>query len=770
MVGRVVRTLYVISTVALLFLVAPLARAQAVGSVAGVITDQTTLVLPGVIVEARNLETGAIRTVVTDAEGRYTMPLLPPGRYRITMSLTGFETASHEPVAVSVDSTSRLDQTLSVSALVTVVDVGPTWPAVETRHATLGLVVNREQIVDLPLNGRNFTQLGTLLPGVVAPPAAFGGGSGDATPGGFGATTTGFSVNGQRSQSNNFLLDGASNNDTFNTGFVLRPPPDAIQEFKILTHSYGAEYGRNAGSVVNVVTRGGTNEVHGSAWEFSRDDALQARNYFASPAQAKPRLEQHQFGGAGGGPIAKNRLFGFGYYEGHRHTSGLTQNFVVLSDAQRLGQFGGTRILDPLTGAPFPGNAIPADRINPAARQLLADFVPAANSGTNRYVLSPDVVDHRDQVGVRIDYQHASSHSILGRYLRSGTDRDEPPTTRPVGTRARATLQDLMIADTLIVGTNLYNVARASYSRIAATPQATSGLRNAAYGIAVPQNREDAIGLANIVVNGFFSLGDVNQPFVRRTNEVINLANDVTWVRGTHTFKFGGDVRRERMVLSFVNRPNGDFTFNGYATGNAAADFLLGLPAQFRRATSNADQDGVGWLFAGYLQDEFRPWNRLTLNAGLRYELPRPFVDRFDALNSFRPGQQSTRFPAAPLGLVYPGDANVPRGTYPTDRNNLAPRVSAVWDPAGNGRAVLRGAWGLFYDALAGQGDFFQNGVLAPPFTPIAEVNAPPAALTLQDPLAGVTGQANDFPPGLIFIGMGTDFRSPYAHHFNVTW
>jgi hypothetical protein len=224
------------------------------------------------------------------------------------------------------------------------------------------------------------------------------------------------------------------------------------------------------------------------------------------------------------------------------------------------------------------------------------------------------------------------------------------------------------------------------------------------------------------------------------------------------------------MFIAFVNRPNGDFTFNGVFTGNAAADFLLGLPAQFRRTTTNTPQDGHGWIYGGYVQDEFRPLANLTINAGVRYEVAVPFVDKSDALNSFRPGQQSTRFPQAPLGLVYPGDEGVPRGTYETDKNNVAPRIGMAWDPTGTGRSSLRAAWGLFYDVLAGQGDFFQNGVLAPPFTPLLEVNAPPAALTLRNPLTAVSGGANNFPPGLIFIGWGTDFKQPSAQHFNVTW
>jgi outer membrane receptor protein involved in Fe transport len=654
---------------------------------------------------------------------------------------------------------------------------------VETASATLGLVVSQKQVVELPLNGRNFTQLGTLLPGVVAPPAGLGGSGGDATPGGFGATTSGFSVNGMRNQSNNFLLDGASNNDTFNTGFVMRPPPDAIQEFKILTHSYAAEYGRNAGSVVNVVTRSGSNELHGAGWEFNRDDALQSRNYFAAADQAKPKLKQNQFGGTLGGPILRDRLFGFGYYEGHRNTTGVTQNLVTLSDAERQGVFS-TSIRDPRTGLPFPNNTIPADRIDPAARRLIDAFVPRANSGANRYVASPDTTDSRNQFGTRFDYHLTGQNSLLGRYTRSTTHAVQPAITRPIGTDASATLQDVMVSDTHIFASNKINQARVSYNRIGAAPQATSGLSNADYGINLPSIVPSAQGLANIVVTGLFAgtpgiggtggLGDVQQPFVDRLNETLQIADDFTWIRGGHSLKFGGEVQRQHMFIAFVNRPNGDLTFTGSSnstsTGNAAADFLLGLPAQLRRTTANTPQDGHGWIYGGYAQDEFRPLPNLTVSAGLRYEVSVPFVDKNGALNSFRPGQQSTRFPQAPLGLVYPGDAGVPDGTYKTDKNNFAPRFGATWDPTGSGRSTLRAAWGIFYDTLAGQGDFFQNGVLAPPFTPLLEVNAPPTELTLQNPLGAVTGGANLFPAGLTFIGWGEDFKQPSAQHFNITW
>ena len=744
--------------------------AQAVGSITGLVTDQSGGLVPGVTIEVTNTATGQVRTAVTGTDGYFTVVQLPPGPYAVKGTLSGFKTAVREGVTVTVETTSRVDLQMTVGALEEAVTVTADSPLVETRSATIGTVIDETKIVELPLNGRNFTQLGTLMPGVVAPPPALGGASGDATPGGFGAATSGFSVNGMRNQSNNFLLDGASNNDTFNTGFVLRPPPDAIQEFKILTHSYAAEYGRSAGSVVNVVTRSGTNQLHGGVWEFNRDDKLQARNFFAPPDQPKPKLKQNQFGGALGGPLVHNRLFGFGYYEGHRQTSGVTQNFVVLTDAQRQGNFGSTVIGDPLTGQPFPGNQIPQNRIDPAAAKLLQDFVPRANSGSNRYIVSPDVIDHRDQMGARFDFQLTTGNAFLGRYIRSETERIEPPTTRPIGTTSIATLQDLMLSNTHVFSNTAINVARVSYNRIGANPALTSGLDNSAYDINLPHNVPTAKGLANITITGLFSLGDAQQPFVERLNEVAQFTNDFTWVTGGHQLKFGADLRREHMFIAFVNRPNGDFTFNNTHTGNAAADFLLGLPSIFRRTTANTPQDGHGWLYAGYVQDEFRPRSNVTVNAGVRYEVSVPFVDKNDALNAFRPGQQSQRFPQAPVGLVYPGDPGVPRGTYETDKNNIAPRLGIVWDPRHDGRTSLRAAWGIFYDALAGQGDFFQNGVLAPPFTPLVSVDSPPAPLTLRRPLDAITGGPNNFPPGLTFIGWGEDFKQPSAQHFNVNW
>ena len=350
MLRRVVNTIAVFLPLFCGVLAPSLSRAQSTGQITGLVTDPSGAIVPDATIEVTNEATGQKRTVTSRDDGFYLLPLVNPGIYQVKASKSGFGTLTRNGNEVAVNGTTRVDFSLQVGQVAEQVIATATAPLVETSNATLGVVVDQQKVVDLPLNGRNFAQLGTLLPGVVAPPLALGGLDGNATVGGFGDATGSFNVNGMRNQSNNFQLDGASNNDSFNSGFVVRPPPDAVQEFKIMTHSYGAEYGRNAGSVVNVVTKSGTNTWHGSAWEFNRDDTFQARNFFAT---FTPALKQNQYGGTIGGPILKNKLFTFGYYEGFRNTQGTTDTRVVLSADQRAGSFGATTIKDPLTGCRF---------------------------------------------------------------------------------------------------------------------------------------------------------------------------------------------------------------------------------------------------------------------------------------------------------------------------------------------------------------------------------------------------------------------------------
>jgi hypothetical protein len=752
----------------------PLA-AQAVGTIAGRITDPVGSPIPGARLEVTSPDTGVARSTTTNADGLYRIPSLSPGQYEVEASAPGFQAVRSGRLRLNLEETLRVDLVLPVAGVAETLTVTAQVPVTETSHVTLGQVIDERAVLELPLNGRNFAQLGTLMPGVVAPPESLGGARGDATPGGFGGTTTGFSVNGQRNQSNNFLLDGATNNDTFNSGFVLRPPPDAIQEFRILTHNYSAEYGRNSGSVVNVVTRSGTNRWHGSAWEFNRDDALEARNFFA---RERPTLRQNQFGGAAGGPVARNRWFLFGYYEGYRNTQGVTASHRVLTAAEREGDFSALAgsLRDPSTGLPFPGNRIPEDRLDPLALRLLDEYVPLPNSPGNRYTRSPEVADRRHQFGIRLDGQINPGGTLFVRYLFSDGSLRNPlggSDFSPAGQNSESRLQDLMLSHTQLFGPSLIHVGRVSFNRIFARPQTTSGIAAADLGFETPNTQPSAVGLPYVSLSGYFSLGDGQQIFSRRVNHGLQVSDDFSYLHGRHFLRFGLNLLRETVRVAFLNRPNGDHTFDGTYTRNAAADFLLGLSRRYRQGGGDPVKDGTGWLVGLYLQDDIDLAPTLTLNLGLRYELPVPFQEVADRVNGWLPGVRSTVFPEAPAGLVYPGDPGIGRGIIRTDRNNLAPRLGLAWSPSPSRRTVLRAGWGVFYDSIPQQGDLFQN-ILAPPFNPLTQIDFPSNLSTprLADPFLDGRGlQLTGFPLPVTFIGWGLDepFRSAWSQHYHLS-
>ena len=746
------------------------ARAQATGSITGVVTDPGGQLVPGAAIKLRNVNTGVTRTAKSGSEGNYSFALVDPGTYMVDVTASGFKLTSVRNVAVSTDTTTRTDVKLAVGAATEEVTVNGAAPLVETGNATMGNVVTQQEVVDLPLNGRNFAQLGTLIPGVIGSPATLGGtNSGIATPGGFGNTTGSFSVNGLRNQSNNFLLDGAPNNDSFNSGFVMRPPPDAVEEFKILTHSYEAQYGRSAGSVINVVTRSGTNRFHGTVWEFNREAALAAKNWFTGVGQAKPNYQQNQFGGALGGPILRDHLFFFGFYEGFRLKDATANvlNQRVLTAAERTGDFSATsstNLRDPLTGGTFNfggvTNKIDPSRISPVSAALLSKYIPLPNSGLF-YTASPANIDNRNNYGIRGDLKFGK-HSIFGRYMYAHQDLFGPivPSNfAPTGNRQVITLQDALGSDTWLIRSNLINVARYARQFISGVPNKTSGLPLSSAGYAFNGTNPLAAGLPNVTLTGFFTQGDAQQPFASRKNTVDTISDDLTYTRGRHNMQFGLEARRDGIGLLYINRPNGAFTFTNFFTGNTLADFLLGYAQTFQQGSGDPALNGNSWTYSGYGQDQFKLNPHLTLNVGVRYEVNRPYTEAKDHLAALHPGQQSTVQPNAPVGLVYPGDVNTPRATYYSDTNNISPRFGAIYDPMGDGKTVFRAGYGIYFDTVPGQGDFFQNGTLAPPFQPLQQIDFNTRALTaasptyFSNPYNGVATGATGFPAGLTFIG-----------------
>jgi hypothetical protein len=394
-------------------------HAQETGKLTGVISDPSGHVVQGAAITVVNTATGQSTALTSQADGGFLDPLVNPGVYQVTVTAEGFKQHIAREVHVAVLTSTRLDVKLTIGGVTEQVVATDVVPIVETQNATLGTVVNSDEIVALPLNGRNIAQLGTLIPGVSAPPAALGGASGNATVGGFGDSTGSYNVNGQRNQSNNFLLDGSPNNDSFNSGFVFRPPPDAVQEFKIQTNSYEAQYGRNSGAIVDVITRSGSNNIHGNAWEFNRISDLAAKNYFNT---TQPEYIQNQFGAAAGGPLKRNKVFLFGYYEGFRLKDGTanTLNVPVLSDAERGGDFSAftATLTDPgaTSGTPYfsSRNVMNPSYISPIAKAIVAQYIPHYNTGTPvtnangttsyYYKAAPPNIDNRNTFGFRGDW------------------------------------------------------------------------------------------------------------------------------------------------------------------------------------------------------------------------------------------------------------------------------------------------------------------------------------------------------------------------------
>ena len=432
------------------------------GTITGIVTDTRARCCPGVTVEATNDGTGpGPHARSRGADGFYTLPLLQPGEYEVKATLSGFRTVARRHVRVTVNETARVD--LDAAGGHRSPRTSPSsaqTPLVETANATLGIVIDQQKVVDLPLNGRNFTQLGTLIPGVVAPPPALGGQTGDATPGGFGNATGGFNVNGMRNQSNNFLLDGATNNDTFNTGFVLRPPPDAIQEFKILTHSYDAEYGRNAGSVVNVVTKSGTNTLARRRLgvqprrRAAGAQLLRAHDQAEAGAEAEPVRRRARRPARARTAVRLRLLRGLPQQQRHHR-----QRWSCCR--RRSAAATSRRRRDPRSAdrAAVPRQRDPGRPPRARSRSSCStEFVPLPNAAGNRYIASPNVEDDREQFGIarRLPAERAST-SLLGRYMSDATTNRQPARRsnfRRPATRAIATLQDVMGSDTCMLQPN----------------------------------------------------------------------------------------------------------------------------------------------------------------------------------------------------------------------------------------------------------------------------------------------------------------------------
>jgi hypothetical protein len=736
--------------------------AQTRGTISGYVRDTSGAVLPGASVTLIHQETGAKRDVTANPDGFYQILGLTSGSYTLEAEAKGFKRYSSPGIELTVDQNVRADIQMNLGAVAESVEVKAAAALVDTRSATVSGLVDDRRMVDLPLYTRNVISFATLLPGVtfVSAPA-----NSQVTDSRNGPTV---SVNGGRTNQTYETLNGTYFvNPSRNTG-LNAPPPDAVQEFRIKTVNYSAEEGRNSGAIISVVTRSGSNQLHGTAWEFHRNSALNARSFFDSQ---KPVGHQNQFGAAAGGPAKKDKIFWFGAYEGlfDRRAASTVDAFPPTA-AERAGDFSSvsTALKNPFANnAPFPNNQIPVSSFDPAAVKLLS-FLPLPPANGRLTAVGPAPVDAHLFLG-RTDWTISEKQTFFVHYYFNQTKTDGQDlqfgTNIPgwMGAQLPVRNQNVGFNHTYVFSPSLLNQATVGFTRSYSARAPSVNRPNSALDINLPDYAQG--GGTQFSVSGRFTLGD-SGPGTRASNDY-DFNDSLTWNKGRHTMKFGFQVLRLSYDQQFLFPPT--FSFNGTRSGNTMADFLLGA---YRSVSINfgvTTNDDTMNFVAGFAQDEFKVTSRLTLTYGLRYELPTPWVDANNRLTGVDPrlGAQSKVVPNAPPGLLFVGD--VPSGIYHADKKNFAPRFGFAWDMFGNGKSAVRGAYGIFYDTINADSTAQQN----PPFSGTTTLfNG-----LLSNPVGGgtpppVVPDAKNFQFVYPLSGLYTPLalRTPYVQDWNFTF
>lgn len=775
---------------------------QVTARLTGTVKDPSGGTVAGASVTLTNEATNISRKTTTDADGNFLFTIVDVGIYRVEIERSGFKKYLQNGITLEVNQSGRLDATLSIGEAAEIVEVSANVAQVDTSSAVLGKVENERRILDLPLVDRDTLQLGLLQAGVFAPDPDDGSGN----P---------FNVSGQRSESLTFLIDGADNNDFLGNNIVVNPNPDAVQEFKILTNNYDAQYGRTSGGIVNQVIKSGSNSLHGSAFEFFRNDVLNARDYFLPE---RTSFKRNLFGGSVGGPIRKDKLFFFAAYQGTRRREGqVAPSLTVLSQAERGGDFGelcpnasgtgtdfsaggicqntasGTQLVNPATNTPYAFNQVP---VNPIIQKYIDTYLPQANQPGNRFIAAPVGQLGDDQGILHLDYNVTSRDAVSFLYVITDFGDKLPFRINkgastggnvPVGSGFTDQRRNQVgtLGWTHTFGTSLINEFRFAANRVAeaqadpldkTTPQALGFLN---------VNADDPAGAAPPImfVSGAFNLGPSPQGPTQLNRTTYQWQDNVTITHGHHEIRFGGDVRavQNNFLFDFFN--NGSFFFGDFGsfTGNSLADFVGGFPDnyfQFSTATYGIRTKSYS-LFG---QDTWKILPRLTVNVGARYEYNSPQTDVHNNIFGYFPGAQSTIFPNAPPSILYAGDPGTPnRAVEFPDKNNLAPRVGFAWDMFGNAKLVMRGGYGIFYDledgalnlqfggqppfgavvnSFPGPADFANGDVISDPFTPLGQQNPFPFASR------GLVGTFFDPKISFAFL-VNPHFRTPYSQNFN---
>lgn len=768
----------------LLLLVGTLNGQVISSSIVGDVADASGAAVPGATIVVTNTGTAATRQIVSDANGSYVFAQLPPGNYQIVASLAGFKRYEVSSINLPVNQTIRVDIAFSVGDVAEQVQVTAAAPLLESETSSLGQVISQQNVVELPLNGRNFMQLANISAGVVPAYNARSATISNQS----GRTDMAVHISGSRGDTNSYLIDGVETRSSwFNSPSVLMSV-DAVQEFRIERNLFSAEYGQGTG-IVSLVSRSGSNALHGSLFEFLRNDRLDAANffdnYFGNP---KAPFRQNQFGATAGGAVIKNKLFFFGNWESLRSRRSNTLTARVPTAAQLAGDLtgltsskrdpvtGASAILDPLTGQPFPANRIPASRISAVTRNF-SRYTPQPNadiSGRN-FVTTKTTNRDDDQFGGRMDWQAGANDSVFGRYTNYDSNLYRPGIGELAGNVFPYAGRNVVVQHTHLFSAALLNVVKFGYNRanVFNSWEITPTSLADEIGLRIRQVPEE-YGLPSVGLSGGWYVGGgtgINQGGL---DNIFQFSDTLSLIKGSHTFKFGTDIRHIRFDQRLGLNNNGSFTFDDRYTGNPVSDFLLGNPAAMTAQIGL----GVGrwrsnsWNF--FFADDWKITPRLTLNLGLRYEYDTPFAERDGREGYFDTAKQ--RFVVgissadSPIRRDIPGlefDPGMRKGIWVPDRNNFAPRLGLAYRLTNS--TALRAGYGVFFARTQGNELQFK-------------INAPP--LVFASSLVGATGVPNlswdrdafpdpaspDFPVGTLSpFSVDPRDRTPYIQQWNLS-
>jgi len=770
------RHLFGLLTLFFLALISSAAVAQGLGSVVGTVTDPSGAVVPNANITVVNEGTQFTRTVKANEQGYYVVTSLNPAVYTVSIAAPGFGSFKRTGVTVLADQSLTVSTPLMIGGESQTVSVEANPNEVNTTTSVISQVIEQKRIVELPLNGRNAASLALLVPG-----ATVGSNVGvdQGVTKSFPAAIT-ISFNGSRQTQTTFNLDGVSNNDIYTNINMPFPSPDELQEFSVQTSNYSARYGGNAGAVINAITKSGTNEIHGSAFEFVRNAVFNARNYFAT---ARDQLKRNQFGGTVGGPVVIPHLydgrnktfFFFGYQETEiRNIQNGNQAFLPTA-ANLAGDFSGylsatdprnplgrvTQIINPITKAPYAGNIIPTSSFDPAA-VALTKYLPLglANPLNGRVIYSiPLSQTFREYLG-RVDQVLGSKDRIIARYFLDRFNNkpflDQTNYLSSVSP-TQSYAHNALISETHIFNSNVLNEVRLAFTRVTTNTGPPAGSINyTTLGSNIYQPAGPSF-LGQVTATGFFGTTGTSIPLLIYRDNAI-LSDDLSVAHGRHSMVFGTSIFRGQNLLRDGFQAAGNFTFTADNTNNALASYLLGSVRTFSQGAGEF-KDNVDHPFSVFAQDDYHVTKNLTLNIGIRWEPYLPFVETKGRVEQFRAenyanGVKSTTFPNAPAGLLFNGDAGMPYNGVRATYGIFAPRLGFAYDVSGNGKTSVRAAFGSFHDSQ--QAGIANNRFVdVTPFSPQISVTTP--AGPLSNPYVGIVNPfpAPSTPPS------NTAFRSP---------